>query len=346
MPLTSAKSKRSLVSLLLLAAAVLSACSAGQNQPELLTLQGRTMGTSFVVKVAGEVPGQQRNEIEQQINGVLEEVNRQMSTYLADSEISQFNRYRETDWFPISKDFAAVLQQALELSEKSGGSFDITVGPLVNLWGFGPEQRESESIPSAADIEARRAFTGYQHLAVRLTPPAVKKSLPELNCDLSAIAKGFGVDKVADYLEGLGVKNYMVEIGGEVRVKGQSPTGFWRIGVERPDDPTGLQAVLEISNNAMATSGDYFNYFEKDGVRYSHTIDPRTGRPITHKLASVTVIHHSCTLADGLATAIDVMGPESGYEFALAQQLPVFMIVRDNTGFVEKMTPQFGQYLN
>ena len=332
---------------LLLVALCLGACSERPNKTDLLTIQGRTMGTNFLVKIVEDrnVRVQERLAIEQQINRLLAEVNQQMSTYLPDSEISLFNQYRGTDWFQISKDFAIVLQRALEISHLSNGSFDITVGPLVNLWGFGPEKRD-EVVPSTAEIEERRSSVGYKKLTVTLSPPAIMKSLPELYCDLSAIAKGFGVDKVSDYLEGLGAKNYMVEIGGEVRVKGKSPTGVWRIGVERPDDPTGLQAVIEISDNAMATSGDYFNYFEKDGVRYSHTIDPITGRPIIHKLASVTIIHPLCTMADGLATAINVMGPDAGYEFALQQNLPVLMIVRGEDGFVEKMTPQFKKYFN
>jgi len=306
------------------------------------------MGTTFTVKISDTTLPQATNAeaIEQHINDILTEVNRQMSTYLPDSEISQFNRSRSTDWFPVSSDFASVVQQALEIADMTGGAFDITVGPLVNLWGFGPENRP-QRIPSDEEIERAQRLTGYGWIAVRMSPPALKKEIPQLYCDLSAIAKGFGVDEVADYLGNLGVQNYMVEIGGEVRTKGQNPSDRpWQIGVESPDNPTGIEKIVSISGAALATSGDYFNYFEEAGVRYSHTIDPRTGRPITHKLASVTVIHDSCTMADGLATAINVLGPQAGFEFAQEQELAVYMIVREGDGFSSKMTAQFEAFLS
>lgn len=324
-------------------------CTTGESQRELLTLTGGTMGTTFTVKIVRDETFSDAfdlRKVESDIRDLLTQVNEQMSTYLEDSELSRFNRSATTDWFAISPDFARVLQQALRTSELSGGAFDITVGPLVNLWGFGPENRPVK-IPSAREIADRKALVGYQHVQVRLNPPAVKKSRPDIYCDLSAIAKGFGVDKVSEYLEALGVRNYMVEIGGEVRTRGRNAENtLWRIGIESPDNPSGIEKVLNISDHAMATSGDYFNYFEEDGVRYSHTIDPRTGRPITHKMASVTVVHASCMVADAFATAIDVLGPEKGYEFALEQKLPVFMLVRQDGRFAEKMTPNFAGFLS
>ena len=327
----------------LLALIGLLAC--GPDRRELQVIQGRTMGTTFVVKVVAE--GAQPlpvDSLEAEINRVLREVNRQMSTYLPDSEISRFNRSRSTDWFPISFDFARVLQIALEISEASEGAFDVTVAPLVNLWGFGPEARP-QRVPTEEALRQRRAWVGYRKLAVRLQPPAAKKAHPRMAIDLSAIAKGFGVDRVGELLEQWGLRNYMVEIGGEVRVRGRNPDGGpWRIGIRSPDTEAGLQKVVELSDAALATSGDYFNYFEENGVRYSHTLDPRTGRPITHKLASVTVIHPSCTYADGLATAIDVLGPDAGYAFAQSRRLPVYMIVRQGGGFVEKATPEFWRF--
>ena len=314
----------------------------------IMTVTGRTMGTSFTVKiVTPERTTRQltKESVEADINERLLQVNLQMSTYMKQSELSKFNRYQGTDWFPVSADLANVLQQAIKTSELSHGAFDMTVGPLVNLWGFGPENRPTK-IPSDRDIETRKALIGYENVAVRLNPPAVKKSQPGIYCDLSAIAKGFGVDKVADYLEKSGIDNYMVEIGGEVRTRGHNSTGIaWRIGVESPDNPSGIEKVLLISDKAIATSGDYFNYFEENGVRYSHTIDPRTGRPITHKLASVTVVHTSCMVADAFATAIDVLGPEKGFDFAVQQNLPVFMLIRHEGQFVEKMTPNFRELL-
>jgi thiamine biosynthesis lipoprotein len=238
-----------------------------------------------------------------------------------------------------------VVREALRISEASGGAFDVTVGPLVNLWGFGPEDRPRR-VPDERAIEERRAAVGYRKLAVRMSPPAVKKDAPELSCDLSALAKGYGVDTVAEYLDACGMRNYMVEVGGEVRAKGKNGQGIpWRIGVERPGGPGGLLKVIRISGHALATSGDYRNYFEEDGVRYSHTIDPRTGRPIAHALGSVTVIHRSCMVADGMATAINVLGPQAGYDLAVRQKLPVLMVVREGDGFTETMTPWFEAFL-
>lgn len=314
------------------------ACSGPQNATQH-TISGQTMGTTFTVKIMEyQASDLVFGELEARINELLKEVNRQMSTYIPDSELSQFNQYRKTDWFPISKDLAIVLDQSLKISEMSGGAFDVTVGPLVNLWGFGPEEREG--VPDGEEIAQRLAQTGYKRVKVRLSPPAVRKDLPEIYCDLSAIAKGFGVDKIADYLEGLGIDDYLVEIGGEVRAKGHNDKDQpWRIGVQSPRERSTVNNVIKLQDRSVATSGDYMNYFEKDGVRYSHTIDPKTGRPITHKLASVTVIHESCMIADGMATAINVLGPIKGYAFAMKNQLAVLMLVKTDEGFIEQMTP-------
>lgn len=301
------------------------------------------MGTSFSIKLVEDSLNIEYSKIESGVNELLVEVNRQMSTYQEDSEISRFNQYTSADWFKISPDFAYVLQQALHISVVSDGAFDVTVGPLVNLWGFGPEHH-LDKIPTDDEIVERKKWIGYRKLSVQKEPPAVKKESAGIYVDLSAIAKGFGVDKVSKYLDSLSVNHYMVEIGGEVRVKGRKGKQRWRIGVDSPNGG-GLQKILQMSKIAMATSGDYFNYFEKDGVRYSHTIDPRTGRPVTHKLASVTILHNSCMLADGFATAIDVLGPEKGYEFAIKRMLPVFMIIRNGDKFIEKMTPEFEAFV-
>ena len=316
----------------------------GAESPSLMVIRGQTMGTTFQVKLPDM--GLDRAQLDAEINALLKEVNRQMSTYQKDSEITQFNQSQTTDWVGISKDFGYVLGVAHQVSEWSDGAFDVTVGPLVNLWGFGPEA-VPERIPSEAEIMAGRALMGYGKLQVRADGMAVKKQHVAMYCDLSAVAKGFGVDKVAGYLDGLQVQAYFVEIGGEVRVKGRNVDGNrWRVGIATPTVQGGLQKVVEIEDQSMATSGDYHNYFEKDGKRYSHTIDPRTGRPITHRLASVSVIHDNCAYADALATAMSVMGPDKGFTFALEQDLPVFMIVKGQDGFEEKMTPAFEQIFN
>lgn len=311
----------------------------GAQPRPLMVIRGQTMGTTFQVKLPN--PNLDQKKLDADINALLVEVNRQMSTYQKDSEITQFNQNLTTDWVGISRDFGYVLGVALKVSDWSEGAFDVTVGPLVNLWGFGPEA-VPDRIPSADSIRARMAMMGYKKLNVRSDQEAVRKHIPQMYCDLSAVAKGFGADKVAAYLDQLNVQAYFVEIGGEVRVKGRNRDGNrWRVGIATPTVQGGLQKVVEIEDQAMATSGDYHNYFEKDGKRYSHTIDPRTGYPITHRLASVSVIHEECAYADALATAINVMGPDKGFAFALEQKLPVFMIVKEQDGFEEKMTPAF-----
>ncbi len=314
----------------------------------LQVIQGQTMGTFFTIKYirrGAQAPVLTDKEIEAGIHQVLLEVNRQMSTYLAGSEISNFNRCRERDWFPVSAELAWVVDQAIKVSQMSGGAFDITVGPLVNLWGFGPDKKP-EKIPADEKISEVRTYVGYQKIAVRLSPPALKKEVPQVYCDLSAIAKGFGVDQVGQYLESLGIADYLVEIGGEIRGRGKNQNNrWWRVGISTPESQPGIQKVVSLKNSAMATSGDYRNYFEEKGIRYSHTIDPATGRPITHKLASVTVIHDSCTFADAVATAINVLGADKGYELALKENLDVLLISRGEDRFIEKMTPGFKKIL-
>lgn len=322
---------------------------AGPGVLDILQMSGRTMGTTFIVKVIKppalkDTPNSQlTTDIAAGIDKVLTTVNMQMSTWIEDSEISRFNRFTETSWFSVSADTAAVFARANEVSQRSGGAFDVTTGPLVNLWGFGPVKKERQ-IPPDDQLKKIMEKTGYQKLQVRLTPPALKKEHPELQAGLGAIGKGFGVDNVGKYLESQGYQHYLVEIGGEVRARGMKEKDrHWRVAIATPglNSRSPYQKVLFLKNTSMATSGDYFNYFEKDGIRYSHTIDPTTGKPITHKLASVTVVHSSCTYADAMATAINVMGPEKGYELAIKENLAVFLIIRRDNGFVEKMTPQF-----
>lgn len=318
-----------------------------------MEIHGSTMGTTYMVKIIK--PNQEKfspaderiKRITADIENLLKKVNEQMSTWIADSEISRFNRYKESQWFEVSSDTALVIAEALRVSKESGGAFDITVGPLINLWGFGPDGTVKQ-IPGEEQIKKVMEEIGYQKLFVRLSSPAIKKDEPGIYCDLSAIAKGFGVDQVAEYLDSQGFSHYLVEIGGEVRAKGLNHKNqIWRVAIASPDAHGGspYQKIIRLKDTSMATSGDYFNYFEKDGVRYSHTIDPNTGKPITHKLASVTVIHESCMTADAMATAINVLGPEKGYQLAIKENLAVFMIVRGKKGFLENMTSSFEEMM-
>lgn len=322
--------------------------SCGESGPEIISpvYSGFTMGTTYSIKLASVLKSEiDPVRIKAGIDKVLDKVNNQMSTYIEQSEISRFNRAAAGEWIPVSPETAMVASKAVEVSEKSGGAFDVTVGPLVELWGFG--RKKHDLVPEDQDILSTKKMVGYDNLEFRIDPPALKKKIPHLYCDLSAIAKGHGVDRVADYLDSQGVANYMVEIGGEIRTKGKNAKGqWWKIGIASPSPAGGLQKVIQLKNTGMATSGDYRNYFEQDGVRYSHMIDPRSGRPITHTLASVTILHPSCMEADALATAISVLGPEEGYKLAVAENLPAFFIARGGEGFVEKMTPQFEALLH
>ena len=322
-------------------------CPGISDDLEQITLRGATMGTSYSIKIvepASKIPDEK--EIHNDVKKLLRDVNWIMSTYIDDSELSLFNQAEKNSWVEVSRDLVDLFRVAIDVSAKSNGAFDITVGPLVNLWGFGPEHNESE-LPSESEIKARKKLIGYEHLLLQDEPPALQKSINGIYCDLSAIAKGWGVDQVAQLFESKNLHNYLVEIGGEIRAKGvNKKNGPWRIGVSAPDAFAGIQKVIAVRDVAVATSGDYRNYFEKDGVRYSHTIDPRTGRPIRHSLASVTVIHESCMMADAYATAINVLGEKEGMLFAEKENLAVFMIVKDTYDFVEKKTVSFEQYIS
>jgi len=309
-------------------------------------LQGATMGTTYTVKMVELPPGLEPDGVQAEIDAILEKINRQMSTYLEDSELSRFNRSRATDWIDVSQELADVLHQARQVSTLTKGAFDVTVGPLVNLWGFGPSLGDNQ-VPSEQDIREASNRVGYTGLQVRRSPPAINKHHPDLYVDLSAIAKGYAADVVAEYLQALGIDNYMVEIGGEIQAKGRNARGsWWRIAIEKPSiGSRSLHTIVELNGVGIATSGDYRNYFETEGRRYSHTIDPVSGRPVTHKLASVTVANPSTMQADAMATALMVLGPEAGYRFAEEHELAAFFIVKSEDGFYDKATAAFGQYL-
>lgn len=326
---------------LLLAFLFISGCS--QKEPQVFALAGKTMGTTYSVKWVAEDDAN-TTDLQAALDKELDAVNQAMSTYLPDSELSRFNQLPPDSEIEASEALHYVLSVAQEISRKSQGAFDITVGPLVNLWGFGPRGRVL-SAPDPDKIDRLRARVGYQKLSISSKGTQVRKDA-DLYVDLSSIAKGYGVDAMAAVLEARGINNYLVEIGGELRTKGQKPQGrSWQIAIESPlaDGSRQVQKVVSLDDIAVATSGDYRNYFEENGVRYSHTIDPATGSPIDHRLASVTVLRPTCTEADGLATALMVMGEESAYQFALDQQLDILLIIKTEQGFIEKMTPGFAR---
>jgi thiamine biosynthesis lipoprotein len=329
---------------LIVAALSLSLSACRQQQVEVVgtTLAGETMGTTYTIRLVKIPEGQTGATLKQAVDAALERVNDAMSTYRPDSELSRFNESDSTDWFPVSKETAAVVAEAQRVSHESHGAFDVTVLPLVNLWSFGPEARP-DAVPSDVQLAQRRKHVGYEKLEVRLDPPALRKSDSHMSVDLSAIAKGYGVDVVAELLDERGVKAYMVEIGGEVRTKGPKPDGdAWHIGIERPvAKQRAVETVVDLGSDAMATSGDYRNYFEAGGKRYSHTIDPRTGRPIEHTLVSASVFSSTCMTADAYATTAMVLGPAEGYDWLVEHEAPALLIVKVGDRFVEKPTPAF-----
>ncbi|MBQ4831028.1 FAD:protein FMN transferase [Alteromonas sp. MMG017] len=328
------------IALAVIAMSILFIASCSEKPLTVVHLQGQTMGTTYNIKyVLGE--GETAVEgLQEEIDAKLVNINKMMSTYDTTSELSRFNQYRYSDNFAVSPETLTVVNEALRLARLSDGVLDVTVGPLVNLWGFGPNKRP-EKVPTQADIDAVRDYVGYEKLST--TPTGLMKANPMLYVDLSTIAKGYGVDEVAAILDAHDLQDYLVEIGGEMRVKGERGDGSeWLIAIEKPvTTERAVQKVVSIGTNAIATSGDYRNYYEEDGKRYSHLIDPNTGSPITHDLVSVTVVNPSSMIADGLATAFNVMGWERAIDLAEQEQLAVFLIRRTADGFEEYATAEF-----
>ena len=318
----------------------------GERSVPVYELTGPTMGTSYRIKLADSVASSDQWEIAQAITQELERIEALMSTWRPDSEISAFNSSAGTDWFPISDETYAVLSTAQEISKRTAGAFDVTVGPLVNLWGFGP-QSIREQPPGHEEIARARERTGYEQLSLRPTPHAVRKKHPQLYVDLSAIAKGYAVDRLALLLESRNISNYLVEIGGELRARGYNARGeIWTVAVEKPlASQRSIQRLLFLQDQAVATSGNYRNFFEHAGQRYAHTIDPRSGLPVTHELASVTVVGESAMQADALATGLAVLGPEAGFDLAVKQKVAALFIVQTIDGLEEHSTPDFSTLL-
>lgn len=328
-----------------LALVVLAGCSF-QPEEQVWEISGPVFGTTYHINVVLTEDQERLETLASGIEAVLENVDASMSTWRADSELSRFNRMDDqSEWVPVSSGLLEVLQTAQEVSRLTSGAFDVTIGPVVNLWGFGPEARP-EQVPSAEALDQVLAATGFEKLELRADPPAVRAT-PTQYVDLSAIAKGYGVDVVARFLEGEGIKAYLVEIGGEVRVNGRKPDGSaWRLAIEQPvSEGRQVNRVVALESRAMATSGDYRNYYESEGRRYSHTIDPETGEPITHNLASVTVLADDCMTADALATGFNVMGYERANELAVRENIPAYFIVRTEDGFETHQTPAFSSFV-
>jgi thiamine biosynthesis lipoprotein len=343
---TNFLSSISSISIPLISALLLAACGDSDDGDRLVDISGATMGTTYAVKLYDTVGVVHAGTLQSEIDALLERINDQMSTWRPDSELSRFNQSTGSDWFSVSAETARVVEAAQSISTLTRGAFDVTVGSVVNLWGFGPDGGRAGP-PSPRQIETAMKRVGYGQLSVRASPSALRKQHPDIYVDLSAIAKGFAVDELARLLDARRISSYLVEIGGELRARGDKPDGSpWKVAIERPvPGERSAQSIVELRDAAIATSGDYRNYLEKGGRRYSHTVDPRTGRPIAHGLASVSVIAVSAMRADALATAIMVMGPEDGYRLAERESLAVQLIIRSADDFRVLETRRFEDHL-
>jgi len=321
----------------------LAACSPA---PRVLVLEGPTMGTTWSVKAVVPTGQPLPAGLDAEIAAQLEGLDRALSNYDPEAELSRLNRAAGGAWIPVSPDLFAVLRAARAANAWSGGAVDVTVGPLVDLWGFGPSGRHGAP-PTRATLRAARARVGQALLELRDTPPAVRKARADVSIDLSAIAVGYAVDRVAEHLESRGIERYLVDIGGELRAAGASPAGGrWRIAVQRPDAPEHtVERIVLLAGGAIATSGDYRDFYERDGRRYAHVIDPRTGEPVLHGPASVSVVAPTAEEADAAATALLVLGPDAGLRVAAERGLPALFVVRGKGGPAERMTPDFATLL-
>ncbi|MEN7973973.1 MAG: FAD:protein FMN transferase [Verrucomicrobiota bacterium] len=308
-------------------------------------LAGGTMGTGYSVTLSGYVSRNSLDELQRQIESELAEINRQMSTWDAKSEISTFNQSDESGPFEISVAFTEVIEQALKLSKSTGGAFDPTLQPLLNLWGFGSEGHERK-VPSDANIAAAKEKTGADKVWINKSAQ-LWKAAPEVQLALGAIAKGHGVDTIARLLDKTGHKNWFVEIGGEVVVRGRNPKEKpWRVGIQHPSSNPAvdkLHGIVNLTEGAVATSGDYRNYIEQNGVLHSHILDPRSGRAVLSDTASVTVVAPSCMDADGMATALFVMGADEGLAWVEDRpEVEAMFLLRGTDGkIIEKFSSGF-----
>lgn len=335
---------RVVLRLMLIACVVLLPLTGCQQQPATdpyLQLSGQTMGTTWSVALRSTNTADAA-WIKVGLQERLDGINALMSTYDPDSEVSRFNVQTSTDWFEVSAETFQVLELAQQISKLTAGAFDISVGPLVDLWGFGAQPPDSLP-PTPEQIAAIVTTVGYENLQLRHAPPAIRKKIPQLRIDVAAIAKGYAADVLAHYLDQQQIEHYLIEIGGELKMKGVRSDGHpWRIAIEQPlDHSRKVETIFPLTDIALATSGNYRNYYEENGQRYVHTIDPVSGKPIQHQLASATVLDPLAARADALATALMVMGEQRGRQFCEEHQIAAYFIIHNNTETTSYSSPAF-----
>ncbi len=321
------------------------------NESERIEITGTTMGPiPYRVVVIKDEQSADKDTIGKAVQVKLDHVNDLMSTYKSDSDISRFNQSNSTDWIEVHTDTARVVAKAIEISRATDGAFDVTVGPAVDLWHFGPNKDKKFTIPDDAEIEVVKAMVGWEKLQARANSPGLRKSVPSVQIDLSAIAKGFAVDEVVADLVKLNCNNVLVEVGGEVHARGKAGLNKrWRVGVEKPQEGFAreIEEVAELENAAMATSGDYRNFNVVDGKRFSHSIDPTTCRPAENDLATACIVADDCMTADAYATAVMVLGPDKGWALCQRLKLPILMMERstrdplNSVNFKKRMSADF-----
>jgi FAD:protein FMN transferase len=344
MPTPRARLRGGALVLALVALALLVRWSRSGAGDPVHELVGPTMGTSFRVLIAADLAEGELDRTRRLVEERLDSLSRLMSTYDATSEISRFNRHASTEPVAATPELIDVLTMAREVSERSGGAFDVTVGPLVEAWGFGPGggiDGPSRPTPSEGEVERLRQVAGYDRVVIDRAAGTAAKTHPESWVDLSGIAKGYAADAVAAVLAEEGLTSFLVEVGGELAGRGTRAGRPWRVGIERPDDTPGVWATVELDHEGIATSGDYRDYYEEGGLRYAHIIDPRTGRPVIVRGASVSVIHPSAAMADAWATALTVLGPEEGYEVAVREGLAAVFVYAFDGEVRSAQTPAF-----
>ncbi len=325
---------------------LVAACSDSKLEPTY-DLSGNTMGTTFNITLVSPPAEIDLDKLKTRINDHLEFIDSIASTYRDESELSEFNANPSTDWIRATPEFCQMISAAIDMSVNTQGAFDITVGPVVNLWGFGPPNQESE-LPTSDEIAAALTNVGYQMLETDCDHAVLRKTSADIYVDLSGWAKGHAVDRIAALLDSQQLGNYLVEIGGELRVRGHNAEQQkFKIAIEKPlanSDMANSEmsyTIMRLTDVSVATSGDYRNFFEEDGQRYSHTIDPRTGYPVNHQLTGVTVVSSNTAFADAMATALMVLGPQDGHALAEKLRVAAYFLVRTDNGIEELSTTQF-----
>lgn len=331
---------------------LLSACDSSsptttENAPAATVLEGKTMGTSWRVSVMN-IDKNRVDELRGKIQSQLDADDQLLSTYKNDSALMRFNLSNSTSLWPVSEAMADIVTESLHVGYKTNGAMDITVGPLVNLWGFGPT-KQPDTVPSQDQIDDARARTGLQHLSVlnQYGQQYLQKDIPDLFVDLSTVGEGYAADHLAALMAQEGISRYLVSVGGALVSRGLNASDqSWRVAIQKPtDQQNAVQAIVDINGHGISTSGSYRNYYELNGKRLSHVIDPRTGRPIAHNLVSVTVIAPTALEADAWDTGLMVLGPEKAKEVVRQEGLAVYLITKEGENFKTWMSPQFHAFL-